>query len=281
MYVKPEFNNIYLNLTDACNLRCKYCFVEKNPHYMTYQIAQDATDMLIDIFRSHPERKDAPNVNFFGGEPTLMWDEIIVPLVEHYTSTGQLGKEIQFSMTTNAILLDDAKMSFLEKHNISILFSIDGMKETQDYNRPHVNPGVSSFDILEPKIADIAHRFKVTFRGTLLPETCHHLFENIMFASKFEFVNCFFIPDWSNNNWTEANKKILEQEVHKYSLYFIDCYRRGVVPFDLASYTRQFKVIYKLIKYQKRRVREKRFLLLWARSYWWRCWLGWQYLCLC
>ena len=29
---------ICLNLTDNCNLACRYCFVEQHPHYMTYDI---------------------------------------------------------------------------------------------------------------------------------------------------------------------------------------------------------------------------------------------------
>ena len=38
--------NICLNVTDACNLACRYCFVEQHPHFMTLQTAMDAADWL-------------------------------------------------------------------------------------------------------------------------------------------------------------------------------------------------------------------------------------------
>ena len=40
--------NICLNLTDACNCECKYCFVEQQPHYMTYEVAQAAVDFIVE-----------------------------------------------------------------------------------------------------------------------------------------------------------------------------------------------------------------------------------------
>jgi len=251
-YVKPEFKSIFLNMTDACNLRCRYCFVEKNPHFMTYQIAQDAIDLLIDINRElYDKTKQSCSVQLFGGEPTLMWDSIIVPLIQHCKDIGALNTRIKFGITTNGILLDEEKMNFLEDNQISVLFSIDGTKETQDFNRPCVDCTKSSFDILEPKIPIIAKRFHPTFRGTLLPETCHNLYDNIMYAAGFEFTNCFFIPDWSNKGWTKEKMDIIAQEVRKYSLYFIDCYRKGLTPFEMNSYTRQFEKFGAYFQYLK------------------------------
>jgi len=180
-----------------------------------------------------------------------MWDSIIVPLINYCKEKDILNKKVKFGITTNGILLDDKMMDFLIENDISLLFSIDGTKETQDFNRPCANENLSSFDILEPKIATIATKFHPTFRGTLLPETCDNFFNNIMFASKFDFTNCFFIPDWSNTGWTEEKINILRTEIHKYSLYFIDSYRRGKIPFDLSSYTRQFEKIKGYIEYKK------------------------------
>jgi len=35
-----------LNVTDDCNLQCRYCFVQQQPHYMTLQTAKDIADWL-------------------------------------------------------------------------------------------------------------------------------------------------------------------------------------------------------------------------------------------
>jgi len=57
MYIKPDFNGIFLNLTDECNLRCRYCFVAKHPHYMTLQTAKDAINMLVEIYDRDPKKR--------------------------------------------------------------------------------------------------------------------------------------------------------------------------------------------------------------------------------
>ena len=41
------FTSACLNVTDACNLACRYCFVEQHPHYMTLETAKKCVDFLI------------------------------------------------------------------------------------------------------------------------------------------------------------------------------------------------------------------------------------------
>lgn len=47
---------------------------------MTLDTAKDAVFWLLKNRTLKKSNKDV-SVNFFGGEPTLLWDEIIVPLV--------------------------------------------------------------------------------------------------------------------------------------------------------------------------------------------------------
>lgn len=42
----PLITSAFLNVTNACNLRCRYCFVQQHPDYMTLQVAKDAADFL-------------------------------------------------------------------------------------------------------------------------------------------------------------------------------------------------------------------------------------------
>lgn len=237
-YTPSNISSIMLNVTDACNLACRYCFVEQHPHYMTYEVAKDTVDFFNEIIlKKNPEYKDVRDltdilddkgkpkfrygINFFGGEPLLMWDQIIVPLTNYIKSNHF---PITLGMTSNCILLDDKKIEFMKENDIYLLFSIDGAKETQDYNRPCHNSQVSSFDILEPKLEKIAREFDTTFRSTLIPETCHHMMENILFAKSKGFKNYFACPD-DFSNWAEEDILTLEKEIYKASLYYIDCYK--------------------------------------------------------
>ena len=101
------FTNICLNVTNACNLQCRYCFVEQKPQYMTLQIAKDAVDFLYNNVKRKREiyknNNIKGNINFFGGEPMLLFKEIIVPLVEYVENT--YPEVFTFGITTNGTLL--------------------------------------------------------------------------------------------------------------------------------------------------------------------------------
>ena len=133
-FIPANRYNIMLNVTDACNLECRYCFVSQHPHFMSLEVAKDTVDFFNDIIsksdknESNQKRNERRfNINFFGGEPTLCWDSIIVPLINY---TEEKDYNIHFGMTSNCTLLDDEKIKFMKEHKMSLLFSIDGDKQT-------------------------------------------------------------------------------------------------------------------------------------------------------
>ena len=73
----PKITYAMLIVTHACNLACRYCFVHQEPSRMTYETAKEAAQFLADNAK---EAGGVPGINFFGGEPLLMWDSIIKPL---------------------------------------------------------------------------------------------------------------------------------------------------------------------------------------------------------
>lgn len=237
--ILPKITSAFFILTESCNLACRYCFVKQNPEHMSYQTAVDATKFL--IANAEIENK-VPSINFFGGEPLLKWDEIIVPLTEYIRKVYQ--KRFNLSMTTNGILLDEEKLKFMKENKIGILFSIDGAKKTQDNNRPLHN-GESSFDMLKNKIPLILkYNPDVTFRATIAEDTAKYTFDNIKFAVEQGFNNMFFIPntfyEWDNNN-----KKILKEQMRLYSNYFIDNCRNNKI-IHLNNLNEMFNKIIKI-----------------------------------
>ena len=80
---------VCLNITDNCNLACKYCFVHQKPHFMTLQTAKDSVDFVVKNLLTKEklgllEKPDEmATITFFGGEPTLLWEEIVVPTVQY------------------------------------------------------------------------------------------------------------------------------------------------------------------------------------------------------
>ncbi|PKM82130.1 MAG: thioether cross-link-forming SCIFF peptide maturase [Firmicutes bacterium HGW-Firmicutes-14] len=149
----PVVKSLCLNISHDCNLRCRYCFAGSG-HFggqralMPLETGTRALDFLLEMSagRRHCE------VDFFGGEP-LMNMAVVRELVSYGRSrAAQLGKEIKFTLTTNAVLLDRETADFLNNENISVVLSLDGKPETNDTMRKTVNGG-GSYSIIEPKIS--------------------------------------------------------------------------------------------------------------------------------
>ena len=123
----------------------------------------------------------------------LLYDEIIVPLVLY--AEEKYPNLVHFGITTNGTLLNKERIDFLKNHNFSILLSIDGDKETQNFNRPQRN-GEGSFDLVEKNIDYLLQNFPMTtFRATLYQPTIKYLYNNYLYAIEKGFKNIFICPN--------------------------------------------------------------------------------------
>lgn len=203
----PKITSAFLIVTLACNLRCKYCFIHQQPAFIDLKVAIDAVDFLA---KNAAEVNTRPSINFFGGEPTIMWDKIIVPVTNYVKQ--KYGDNFGLSMTSNGILLDADRLSWMKKNDIGLLFSIDGNKTTQDMNRP-LPDGSSSFDVLEPKIPLVLEHYpNMTFRATIDFDSVYYLFDNYNYAISKGYTNMFAMPNvfakWNDGQRNELKSQL-------------------------------------------------------------------------
>lgn len=208
---------LVLNVTDACNCKCRYCFTQPNPKTMDLDIGIQAVNWFLEYNNEKIlEKKERLSISFFGGEPTLKWDEFIVPLVnyvkQYITPKYKNRFDIRFSCTTNGQLLTEDRIKWFINNNGNFLLSIDGDKETQDFNRPR-HDGKSSFDIIDTNI-DLLLKYQpdITFRSTIIPETVDNLLHDYLFARKRGFKNWFAIPN-VRQYWSEEKLNTLQQQM--------------------------------------------------------------------
>lgn len=220
---------VVLNLTDNCNLACRYCFVQQKPHYMTLDVAKKSIDFIVNNYNLKKEKnqirkEERKTVIFFGGEPMLMYDEIIVPLINYMENTYDLN-EFNLHITTNGTLLNKERIDFLKKYNIFPLLSIDGGKQTQDYNRPCKNKKESSFDLIEKNIPYLLETFPdIVFRSTVYKDSINNLFEDFLYAESmgFKFYTC--VPDARSHSWNEEDLETYKNQINKIVIYIINHY---------------------------------------------------------
>ncbi len=133
---RPCLSTLVLNVTSGCNLRCRYCYREHREtpadgKRMNFATAASSVDLLLE--EGAPRSRLA--IVFFGGEPLINFPLIrrVVDYAEQRSAA--LGKRIDFSLTTNALLLTPASIDYLDAHRFGLTVSIDGPRPLHDRNR--------------------------------------------------------------------------------------------------------------------------------------------------
>lgn len=135
-----------LNVSHLCNLRCEYCFADGGTYNgaaenMSLDVALKAIDMIV----SKSANRHNLEVDFFGGEPLLNFD-VVKKTVEYARSIEKAhNKNFRFTITTNAMLLNDEIIDFFNKEMYNVVVSIDGRRSVHDCVRKMAS-GKGSFD---------------------------------------------------------------------------------------------------------------------------------------
>src|SRR5262245_44868633 len=145
-----------LNVTNQCNLSCTYCYEYsedkivdtkngKKPKFMSEDTARQSVEFLL---KESGDNKVA-HVTFFGGETLLNFPVLVKTVAYARQRAAELGKSVDFSLTTNATLLKPDIIQFLVDNDIGVTISIDGPPEVQDKFRVFQN-GTGSYDVIAP-----------------------------------------------------------------------------------------------------------------------------------
>jgi uncharacterized protein len=196
---------IVLNVTNQCNLACGYCYEYSDdkisntvgkPKYMDREIAESAIDMLITESAERP----TIHVTFFGGETLLNFPLLRTSVDYARRKSAAAGKQVEFSLTTNATLLTEEMVEFFSEHRMGVTVSIDGDRELNDRMRVF-HDGRGSYDVIVPKIAMLLQRHRTNSIGarvTLSSGVSHvrRIFEHLTKEVGFDAVG--FSPATAN-----------------------------------------------------------------------------------
>ncbi len=151
--ISIPLKTLIMQLTDACNLNCRYCYhtewdlQKSKKKTMDLDVACRAVDFLFD----HAGQLEEVVLVFFGGEPLLNFK--VIPTVVDYASqkASAKGKKINFAITTNGTLLTEEIIAFFQDKSIGITVSIDGIASVHDRYRRFAD-GTPTYEMMLPKI---------------------------------------------------------------------------------------------------------------------------------
>lgn len=185
-------STVVLSVNTGCNLSCTYCYKEdldkpSQGQKMEFSVAKESIELLLE---ESPDR-ERYNIVFFGGEP-LSNMPLIRAVVEYCEQriVKQLGKMVDFSMTTNATMLTERLVEYFQAHNFCLTVSMDGPQAVHDKNRITVS-GQGTYAVVAEKSRMLLSRYRarpVGGRVTLTHGTTDvvgiwdHLFNDIGFS---------------------------------------------------------------------------------------------------
>lgn len=152
-------STLVLNVNTGCNLGCSYCYKEDlaipaRGEKMNFDTACKSIELLL----AEGVSRDRLNVVFFGGEPLSN-----LPLIKQVVDYAERrcteeGKRVDFSLTTNATLLTEATIDYLDAHRFGLSVSIDGPRAVHDRHRRTVG-GKGTYELVSRKVRLLLERY--------------------------------------------------------------------------------------------------------------------------
>lgn len=132
----------WLHTTNACNLRCTYCYIEKNEETMPNETGLAAVNAIFRAAQQH--RFKQVKLKYAGGESTLNF-RLIEQLHNHALELAKnTGIKLNEVILSNGIALTTPMLDFIREQQIRLTISLDGIGEGHDAQRVFVNGKGSS-----------------------------------------------------------------------------------------------------------------------------------------
>jgi uncharacterized protein len=144
-----------VRVTDICNLSCIYCSAEVNKP-MGIMSTETVKNLIKSLYQYNSTNNNSiSRIIWHGGEPLIVgksFYEFAVECEKEYPN-----HKFSNSIMTNGTLLNDEFLDFFAENNFRVGFSLDGIPETHNHNRPYKD-GNLSFDTIRKNMEKARNR---------------------------------------------------------------------------------------------------------------------------
>jgi uncharacterized protein len=148
-FYKVQTLSAWLHVTNACNMRCSYCYVSKSTEHMADDVGKRAVDA---VFRSAISSDyQQVHLKYAGGEALLRLSQVLALHDYALQQAEQRGLHLSATLLSNGAALTPRAIQQLKQRDISVTISLDGIGEDHDKQRPFLN-GMGSFRLVDRAI---------------------------------------------------------------------------------------------------------------------------------
>ena len=229
--------SIVIQVTEDCNLRCKYCYMTGKNEFK--RLSFDTAMKIVDYVLSLESEHDAVAWEFIGGDPSLEMD--LIDKIADYAKLRMFElnhkwfEHYIFNIGTNGILYDSDKFQhFLKKNaeHVTVSITIDGTKEKHDLQRVKKDGSGSYDDVVRNIPLWLSQIPAAATKVTFASEDLKYLSESILHLWKLGLKN---IPAnvVFEDVWKERDDTLFEQQLKELADYIIDskCWKDHSVRF--------------------------------------------------
>lgn len=154
---RPDFQagrvlTAWLHVTNGCNLRCPYCYLDKTPEPMDEATGRAAVAAVMRSAVTHgfPTVK----LKYAGGEASLNHRLVVTLHAYARELAAEHGLLLQATLLSNGVRLPPGFLKTCQAEGIRVMISLDGIGDQHDVQRPFAS-GKPSFRLVERTIGDL------------------------------------------------------------------------------------------------------------------------------
>ena len=224
----PTPSSTTLDLTEACNLACSYCFTWNHKHkrrVMSEAMGKKIIDWWLP--QAKPHGKSKVQIAWWGGEPLLEW-ELLKTLLKYAKKKADiLNLPIEFGGTTNGLLYTPDRVEWCRRNDSMFLVSLDGIEPAHDFHRKR-SDGSGSWKIVDRNLREALkiapfQRIRTSFSA----ETIKYFYESVLyFVEDLGITNFAFSPVYESN-WDEEALDLCKEQFELATDYAIKRAKEG------------------------------------------------------
>jgi uncharacterized protein len=176
----PETLVVWLHTTNACNLRCTYCYIDKTEEAMDETTGYASVDAVFQAAQQHGYK--VVKLKYAGGEATLNFGLVTKLHTYARTLSQKTGIAVKGVVLSNGVGLTKAMLDFIHANEMTLSISLDGLGHSHDTQRVFANGRGSAQVVVRSIERAIAHGVYPHLSMTVTAHNADEIADAVAFA---------------------------------------------------------------------------------------------------